>query len=71
MLQCTGTQHKNNKKNLKILPGTVAQICYPSYSRDGDKEDQGSRPAWAKNVLEILSQPMAGHWWHVSVSQAK
>jgi hypothetical protein len=30
-------------------PSMVTQACNPNYSGDGDQEDHGSKPAWAKS----------------------
>jgi hypothetical protein len=34
---------------LCLWPGVVVCACNPSYSRGGDQEDCGSRPAWANS----------------------
>jgi hypothetical protein len=45
-------------KNLQQGPGTVVHSYNFSYSRGGDREDYGSRAAWAKLSRPILSNKL-------------
>jgi hypothetical protein len=40
------------------MPGAVADVCNPSYSRGRDHEDHDAKPAWANNsVSPYLEKP--------------
>jgi hypothetical protein len=41
--------------NQKFRPDAVAHTYNLSYSEDGDKEDHGSRVAWAKSQWDPIS----------------
>jgi hypothetical protein len=51
-----GQPSKHNKTLSPITymwPGTVDQVCNPSYLGGRDQEDHGLRPAWGKKLSRL------------------
>jgi hypothetical protein len=71
-----GTQGRRERKrewqsinNIEIHKAPVAHACNPSYSGGKDKEDQGSKPAWASSSQDPISKiPITKKgWWSGSI----